>query len=67
MTTADKLKRLEALSRRMKKAADDSEILMTDEEPEAALATLTAEELEPFRALGYGRRSGQLEARINRE
>lgn len=66
MSVADKLKRLEALRQRMKPAADDNEISMTDEELEAALAILTAEELEPFRALGYGRRSGQLEARIIR-
>jgi hypothetical protein len=67
VTIADKLKRLEALRQRMPIANVDLDTSMSDEELDAAIAELPENQLEELRELGYGRKSGQLEARKIKE
>lgn len=64
MTIADKLKRLESLRKRLPIENVDLDVSMTDEELDAAIAELPEEQLEQLRRFGYGRKSGQLEARL---
>lgn len=72
MSVADKLKRLEALHRRRTAEGKSADARMTDEEINAVLAQVTPEQWEELwteheeqlRSWGYGRKSGQLDARL---